>query len=251
MKKIFLPMIFLSFCYAQTKYTESTNGYEHPFFGYKKEIIEKKDKKDEVKKVVTIPESLDEMSADQVQEYIKESQKIATQFQTDENIKNYIKLQNYAIKKAENFQNKWKQVRLENSSIDLAAPIAKGTFARNATKYEKNKQREQFWKENINKIGLVVFLDKDQEQQNTAQNRVLYFLSKDYPELVIKGIFKSEYPKLSKEKGVTVTPDTFMVYKDDNDHATWHRVKAGMGSKEEILDNIDFVYKYVIKGDKK
>ena len=43
-----------------------------------------------------------------------------------------------------------------------------------------------------------------------------------------------------------------LVYKDEEENANWYRVKAGLTTKDEILDNIDFVYKYFIKeGDKK
>lgn len=234
----------------EIEYTNSKNGLTHPFFGYKKEIIKEKNK-DEVKKNVEIPKNLDKMTADEIAKLIVDSKKIAISFQTDENIHNYIQLQNYASKKSEQFHIKWQQALLKDSSLDLSATAAKSTFARNASTADKTSKRALFWKENINKIGIVAFFDEKEKEINIAQNKVLFFLNQDYPELAIRTIFKGEHSSLIKEHGVGVTPDIFIVYKDKNENANWYRIKAGLTTKNEILDNIDFVYEHFItKGDK-
>lgn len=227
------------------EYTNSKNGLTHPFFGYK-EVIKKEDNKDEIKKSVEIPKDLDKMTADEISKLIVDSKKIAVAFPTDKNIHNYIQLQNHATKKSENFAIKWQQAILKDSSLDLSATAAKSTFARNASTADKANKRTQFWKENINKIGIVTFFDKKEKEVNIAQNKVLFFLNKDYPELAIRTIFKDEHSSLIKEHGVGVTPDVFIVYKDENENATWYRVKSGLTTKNEILDNIDFVYEHLI-----
>lgn len=248
MIKIFnLICIILFNLYADEdiQYTNSKNGLTHPFFGYKKEII-KEENKDEIKKSVDIPKNLDKMTADEIAKLIIDSKKIAISFQTDENIHNYIQLQNYATKKSEQFDIKWQQALLKDSSLDLSATAAKSTFARNASTADKANKRAQFWKENINNIGIVAFFDVKEKEVNIAQNKVLFFLNQDYPELAIRTIFKDEHSSLIKEHGVGVTPDIFIVYKDENENANWYRVKTGLTTKNEILDNIDFVYEYFI-----
>ena len=248
MIKIFnLICIILFNLYAaeDIQYTNSKNGLTHPFFGYKKEII-KEENKDEIKKSVDIPKNLDKMTADEIAKLIIDSKKIAISFQTDENIHNYIQLQNYATKKSEQFDIKWQQALLKDSSLDLSATAAKSTFARNASTADKANKRAQFWKENINNIGIVAFFDEKEKEVNIAQNKVLFFLNQDYPELAIRTIFKDEHSSLIKEHGVGVTPDIFIVYKDENSNANWYRVKTGLTTKNEILDNIDFVYEYFI-----
>lgn len=227
------------------EYTNSKNGLTHPFFGYK-EVIKKEDNKDEIKKSVEIPKDLHKMTADEISKLIVDSKKIAVAFPTDKNIHNYIQLQNHATKKSENFAIKWQQAILKDSSLDLSATAAKSTFARNASTADKANKRAQFWKENINKIGIVTFFDKKEKEVNIAQNKVLFFLNKDYPELAIRTIFKDEHSSLIKEHKVGVTPDVFIVYKDENENATWYRVKSGLTTKNEILDNIDFVYEHLI-----
>ncbi|WP_323587528.1 conjugal transfer protein TraF [Aliarcobacter butzleri] len=254
MKKIvILAFIVNSICFANetVEYTESKNGLTHPFFGYKEEII-KEENKDEVKKTVDIPTNLDKMTADEIAKLIEDSKKTAVSFPTDENIHNYIQLQNYATKKSENFAIKWQQAILKDSSLDLSATAAKSTFARNASTADKTTKRAQFWKENIDKIGIVAFFDKKENEVNTAQNKVLYFLNQDYPNLAIRTIFKDEHSPLVEKYKVGVTPDIFIVYKDEDENANWYRLKAGLTTKNEILDNIDFVYEYFIsKGNKK
>lgn len=248
MIKIFnLICIILFNLYAaeDIQYTNSKNGLTHPFFGYKKEIIKEKNK-DEIKKSVDIPKNLDKMTADEIAKLIEDSKKVAVSFPTDENIHNYIQLQNHATKKSEDFALKWQQALLKDSSLDLSATAAKSTFARNASTADKANKRAQFWKENINNIGIVAFFDEKEKEVNIAQNKVLFFLNQDYPELAIRTIFKDEHSSLIKEHGVGVTPDIFIVYKDENENANWYRVKTGLTTKNEILDNIDFVYEYFI-----
>lgn len=192
------------------------------------------------------------MTVDEIAKLIEDSKKIAVSFPTDKNINSYIKLQNYATQKSEEFAIKWQQALLKDSSLDLSASAAKSTFARTASTASKTNTRANFWKENINNIGIVAFFDKKEEEINTAQNKVLFFLNQDYPSLAIRTIFKDEHSSLVEEHKVGVTPDIFLVYKDEEENANWYRVKAGLTTKDEILDNIDFVYKYFIKeGDKK
>lgn len=252
MKKLILFFLTINILFADNiEYTESKNGLTHPFFGYKKEIL-KGENKDEIKKTVEIPKNLDKMTADEIAKLIEDSKKIAVSFPTDKNINSYIKLQNYATQKSEDFAIKWQQALLKDSSLDLSASAAKSTFARTASTANKTNTRAKFWEENINNIGIVAFFDKTEEEVNTAQNKVLYFLNKDYPTLAIRTIFKDEHSSLVNEHKVGVTPDIFLIYKDQDENANWYRVKAGLTTKDEILDNIDFVYKYFIsKGDNK
>ncbi|BAK73181.1 conjugal transfer protein TraF [Arcobacter sp. L] len=246
---LFSFLITLNAAEKNVEYTESKNGLTHPFFGYKEEIIEKEK---ESKKRVNIPENLEELTADEISKLIIDSKKIAVSFPTDENIHNYIQLQNYATKKSENFAIKWQQALLKDSSLDLSATASKSTFARNATSANKTNKRAQFWKENIDNIGIVAVMDKNEKEINTAQDKVLFFLNQDYPALAIRTIFKDEHTSLVKEQGIGVTPDIFIVHKDKNENANWYRIKTGLTTKNEILDNIDFVYEYFIyKGDKK
>ena len=241
----YLLILFIVLEIHAIEYTDSKNGLTHPFFGYRKPIIKEDDNK--TKKTVNIPKNINKLTADELNKLIKSSKKIAVAFPTQNNIKNYIKLQNIATVKAEVFTTKWQQTILEDSSLDLSATASKSTFARNANTAKKEQQRAKFWEENIDKIGLVVFLEKGADSINQAQNKVMYFLSKDYPKLVIKMIYKEERRALAKKYKVGVTPDTFIVYKDKQNKANWYRVKAGLTTKNQILDNIDFVYKYFIE----
>ena len=245
---LFIVLIALNI-YATQQYGKSENGLTHPFFGYKKMII--KEDENQTTKMVTIPKNLEELDADQLSKIIEDSKKIAVAFPTDKNIHNYISLQNHATKKSEDFAIKWQQAILRDSSLDLSASAAKSTFARNASTASKAQKRANFWNQHINRIGVIVFFNKSESSVNQAQNKVLFFLNRDYPELAIRTLYTKEHQNLVKKHGVGVTPDTFIVYKDENNNANWYRVKAGLTTKNQILDNIDFVYKYFIQGEKK
>lgn len=252
-KLILIYFVLLNVLYAadEIEYTNSKNGLTHPFFGYKNQIIKEKDD-EKLKKEIQIPKNLEQLTVDELNKLIDDSKKTAISFPTDENMHKYISLQNYATKKSEDFSIKWQQAILKDSSLDLSAPAAKSTFARNANTADKANKRETFWKENINKIGIVAFFDKKDKEVNTAQNKVLYFLNKDYPELAIRTLYKDEHLELAKEHNIGVTPDIFIIYKNEDETADWHRIKAGLTTKNELLDNIDFVYQYFIaKSDKK
>jgi len=238
---VFLVLSFISL--NAVEYNKSQNGLTEPFFGYKSIRKDKKNKKDKV----IIPKDIDKFTADEIAKLIETSKKTAISFPTNGNIHNYIQLQNYATKRSENFAIKWQQAILKDSSLDLGASASKSTFARNANVAHRTKERKKFWKRNINNVGIVVFLDSSEKEVNTAQNKVLYFLNKDYPELVIKTLYINEHSNLAKKHKVGITPDIFLIYKDNKENANWFRVKAGLTTKNEILDNIDFVYKYLIK----
>jgi len=245
MSRYILLIIFIALnISASVEYGESQNGLTHPFFGYKKVIVKKDENK--TKKTINMPKNLEKLSADELSKIIKDAKKIAVAFPTDKNMDKYISLQNYATKKSENFAIKWQQAILRDSSLDLSASAAKSTFARNASTASKAQKRANFWQKYIDKIGIVVFFNKNETSLNQAQNKVLYFLNKDYPDLAIKTIFKKEHQNLIQEHGVGVTPDIFIVYKDKDNNPNWYRVKAGLTTKNQILDNIDFVYKYFI-----
>lgn len=246
MKLLIYFILQISAIYAKDNidYTESKNGLSHPFFGYREEI--KEENKDSLKKTIDIPQNLEQMNAEEISKLIEDSKKIAISYPTDSNLHNYIQLQNYATKKSEDFAIKWQQAILKDSSLDLSATASKSTFARNANTADRNNKRTKFWKENINNIGIVAFFDKKESEVNVAQNKVLFFLNQDYPELAIKTLYKDEYSQLVKEYGVGVTPDIFVVYKDKNEKANWFRIKAGLTTKNEILDNMDFVNEYFI-----
>jgi conjugal transfer pilus assembly protein TraF len=246
MKKVITTIIiFMSIGFAQDVYNDdSTNGLTHPFFG-NKTLKTRNDHN--VTKKVTIPKNIHTMSADQMSELIKEAKKTAVAYPTDHNVEKYIELQNIATKKSEVFATKWKQAILRNSELDLSAAAPKGTFARNARSFERENRRAAFWEQHVNDIGIVAFFDKDQPSINVAQERVLYFLQKDYPEMAIRIVYVNDHKKLAKKHGVGVTPDIFMVHNQQG-KANWYRVKAGMTSKSEVLNNVDFVYNTVILG---
>jgi len=252
MKQIIIIISFIiSFLYAKEKihYTKSKNNLENPFFGYKEIIKKKKDENTTAKKII-IPKNLDKLSAKEINKLIEKAKDIAVMNPTNENVRKYLYLQTYVFKKSEEFMNKFKEVILENPEFNIAADIAKGTFAKIAATKEKFRKRKSFWEKMVNKIGLVVFLDMNQKAINEAQTRVLYFIKRDLPNLVIKIISIQEQKELAKMKKVLDTPDIFIIYKNKNNKAKWYRISTGLTTKDEIYNQIYWIFKYVIKEKK-
>lgn len=163
-------------------------------------------------------------------------------------IVNYMKLENIMQEQADTYQEQWRKLKLEQPELDYTRNMAKSRFARVAERDIRKAEREKFWKENINRIGIVTFIDPKQFENNEAQRKVLNLLALDYPQLDIRILDKVTYSKMIKNLGVVNFPDTWMIYKGKNGSPQWYRVANGMSAKDQILDGIDFVYESYIEG---
>ncbi len=222
-------------------FTNSQEGW----FSYKDDNLTKKDlQKKPINKSlnITIPKNLSQLDAKEFKKLLEDSKSIAVMNPSKSNVKKYIMLQNFMSTKADEFTDTWKEVIIENPELDLSTNASKGKFIRKAKYKEKKRKRAKFWKNEISNIKIAFFYNPDDIEKTLAQDRVMTLLNYELPKLEIIKIDIFERESLVEKLHITIAPDIWMIYKKDGE-MIWHRLHAGMVSKDKILDRVDYIYK--------
>lgn len=185
----------------------------------------------------------------QFAEIIKKARQLSITTMEKQDIVNHLKLENIALESSDEYSQKVRKIKLEQPELDITRDMAKSRFARVAERDIQKQEREKFWKENINRIGIVTFVDPRNSQNTEAQRRVLHLLALDYPQLDIRILDNVTYSKMVKNLGVINFPDTWMIYRGKSGEPKWYRIANGMSAKDQILDGVDFVFENYIAGE--
>jgi len=241
-KIILLILLTVSLLYAKNSdfFANSQEGW----FSYKDDNITKplpKKKKSANIKNVVIPDNLTDLNADEFKKLLEDSKATAVMNPSKSNVKKYIILQNHMSAQADKFTDTWKEVIIENPELDLSTNASKGKFIRKAKYKEKKRIRSKFWKEEMDNIKVVLFYNPDDIEKTIAQDRVMTMLNYELPKLEIIKTNVKEKKDLVKKLKISIAPDIWMIYKKNNE-LIWHRLHAGMASKDKILDRIDYIY---------
>lgn len=219
--------------YAENFYKDHRQGW----FFYQNPVYDEDNISEEI---------LKSMDAKTLEAKILQLKDIAVSDPTKINVANYILAQNVAVKRSSQFAKIWKEVTLENSELDIAAPLAKSGFENGVKSANQRMSSSDFWRENINKIGFVAFFDPSDKIENKAMERVYYLLAtelkhKTGQEPVIRFVDLTQQPQFKDELGIVTTPDNFIIYEDELGQAIYKRIKAGLATKGELFRNVDFV----------
>jgi conjugal transfer pilus assembly protein TraF len=219
-----------------------------PLFGVNREgwHFFNEEKTSDINDTVQAPkdEELAKLSAEEFSRLLDSVKSIAVMNPTEHNVREYIRIQNFATKQSELFMQTWMRVQLEDSSLDLSAAIPKGAFARRVTAAQKERERDETLSSVIDRVGLVLFFDRGAIEQTMAQERVLSLFEMNYP-FTIRKIDVAENPDIAKRLGVGVLPDIWMIYRQDDDSPLWRRVKAGLSSEDELLAGIEYALQHI------
>ena len=234
-----------------------SNMLKDNFFGYHdKKYYSKKDKanKKENKQpqIIITEKYLQTLNSEQYRKLKQKIKDIAVMKPTEQNVKNNLIMTKFEDTKATNYMNKYQEVILKNPNLDLGFNVEKSTFGRKIEAQVKQKEKDDFWKKNIDRISVVTFYNDDEIMKNESVEIVLNWLKLDYPKLSIRLIdINSSLGKntLKRYDLKVYTPDIFILYRQKDNKPFWHRVAHGVVSKDEILNKIYFVFKNVI-GDK-
>lgn len=191
----------------------------------------------------------DKYTVTEYSELITKARQLSITTMDKNDIENSLKIQNVAMQRSDEYSKKVSMMKLEKPELDITRDMAKSRFSREAERDIKKASREKFWKENIDRIGIVTFIDPSAYQNNEAQRKVLQILALEYPKLDIRVLDKVSYAKMIKRLGVINYPDTWMVYRSSTGEPKWYRVANGMSAKNQILDGIDEVYQFYIAGE--
>lgn len=196
------------------------------------------------KKIVEIPEDLEELSAKEFEALITEAKEISTMNPTKDNVRKFIILQNFVQQKADQLTSTWGEVMLENPELDISVNIAKTSFAKSAMSDSYKTQKKTFFSKFSKYMTVVMFYDSNKREVTTKQDDVMNFISYDYPEIKQLKIDINNKKanelftklKISDER----LPDIWLMIDFDGKQA-WKRVAIGLSTQDKIMNK---VYEY-------
>jgi len=261
MKKIslfFLP--FLLFAYVDNRFfndekrgwffyetntseNNDTNKTKKPIFSEKKLM-----KLPDDKFMKSIPlNNLDILSAETFRKSLKRAREIAVMKPTKNNVLVVKRMEKFMTDQSEKYAKVWYVIAKENPELEY--PEIKTTpFAQTPKFYEKQRKRKEFFTKHKNDIGYVVFMLKN--KANHMLNTRLKWIYEDIKDtygLAVKYIDIRERPDLVKKFKIKHLPDNFFVYKNKKRELIWVRVKAGLITKEELLNDTMFLFNNIIR----
>jgi len=242
---LFIIAVASSFISANT--LSGYFGYQDNFFTDNNSTKEKNKNNDEellIKKALINPKLLTNKEFGIALEAAKNK---AVMIQTDENIKNWIILNNFMIKNAGEFQKRQQIVLFKNPELDLSSGISKSGYASKARKQSELKLQNQLIKELTSKIVLIAFYGDAPVLEITSQDRVLWYIEQDFPKMIIKRVDVKNNKNLYEKLNEKITPSVWMAYKDNKNKPHFYRIAGGVTTKNKILNNIQFVYENIIK----
>lgn len=243
MKKIVLIVSFLLLSNSSysnecspteiSSYWNNTNG--SGWFWYQKECLKEENdtKKEEEFKILpektNIPwDLLDKLDPDEIAEKIEpEARKVSIMYPTEENITAYRQLVNWIANKATNYANKDEQTRTTNP-----------TLMPNLEYFRESPYKERFVMAKINELsnstllkyknnaGLIIYISQTCsfcEQQKPIIN---YFKEKYGWNILYKDI--SQSPSDILKFNINITPDIFIVLKNNNGELKYQRIATGL-----------------------
>ena len=222
------------------------------FFGYQDPIVKKDDKKNAdpameklVIKAIEDPQSLTAQEFKKAQAYAKDK---AVMQQDEQSIKKWIILNNFTIRQADNFQKMQRIVMFKNPELYEEGELARSGYAQSANTKQAAKEQNKIINALASQIVLFAFFGAEDADIKASQNRVLWYITQDYPDLTIIKIDTTINKELYQKLGEVITPSVWLAYKNQSGKPSWFRIYSGIATKNAILDQIQFVYQNIIVG---
>ena len=193
--------------------------------------------------------NLDMYSADAFQKVFKRAKGIAVMHPTRENVYVVKKMQKFMTDQASKFARVWYVETIQHEN-ELGYPEIKATsFAKTTAYYRKKEEIEKFFKKHIDDLGFVVFYNPKDKMANTREKWTIEGFKKKYGNYDFVWVDVTKRPDLVKKFNIKELPDNFFVYKNKKGEGVWIRIKAGLPTESELVNNTIFMFKNII--DKK
>jgi len=262
MKKnlIFLP--FLLYAYIENSYfNDEKRGW---FFYETNSTIEQNNTKKKKQKIIfdekklmkmsdekfmkSIPlNNLDMLSAESFKKIMTRARQIAVMKPTKSNVLVVKKMEKFTTDQAEKYAKVWYVLTLENPNLEY--PQIKTTpFAQTPKYYAKQREIKNFFDKHKKDLAFVVFMAKTPQNHmiNTRLKWIYKDIEKEYG-IKTEYIDIKERPNLVKKFNIKELPDNFFVYKNKKGELIWERIKAGLVTKESLVNNTMFLFKNAIQ----
>ncbi len=191
-------------------------------------------------------DNLDLYSAEDFNKVFKRAKGIAVMKPTRYNVYVVKKMQKFMTDQATKFAKVWYVETLQNPN-ELGYPeIKASTFARTTKQIQKSRKIREFFKKHIKDLGFVIFYNPSDKMTNVRQKWIINLFKKNYGDYDFVWIDITKRPDLVKKFNIKTLPDMFFVYKNSKGEGIWARVKTGLATLNEIVNNTIFVYDNII-----
>jgi glucan-binding YG repeat protein len=215
------------FYYAKDEVTDDDNVTVEP-------TSTMRQKEDEL--IENIPwEKLDQLSAKEFSTLITSVKEIAVMRPDQKNVSAYIRLQKYATDQSSRFMNAWQVATIEDPTLTDNLPVSKRL--RDVKKRSAREENENFARNMAERGTLVLFYSE--ADMATAKGQL-------YEYDVLKRLYGFEFRAIAIEKNtkyadaleLSVYPDNWFYYKEDDGSMSWRRIGAGGRSAPELISNM-------------
>lgn len=188
--------------------------------------------------------NLDLLTAKQFTETFEKARQIAVMKPTKQNVAIVQKMNKFQTEQSEIFAKIWEVNNLENPNLEFPN-IATSKFAINEEYDRKKAKQDSFFNGHKDDLGFVVFVSGLKKDTNEKQIQIYESIQRDYP-IVVEYVDIDENKDLVATLNLQTTPENFFAYKNSKDELIWKRIKAGLATKDEILNNTMFLFENAI-----
>jgi len=211
-----------------------------------KKLAKKLLKMDDNKFMKNIPlENLDMFSASDFREINKKAREIAVMKPTKYNVFVVKKLQKFMSDQSEKFAKVWYIETLQNPSLEYPQ-IKTNPFSLTPAYYKKQKEIKDFFDKYRDRLAFVVFIDGKNDKMQSIRSTWTYKEMVEKYHMTVRFIDVRQRPDLVAKFKIKELPDNFFVYKNSKGEAIWMRIKAGLITKTELINNTMFLVKNAI-----
>lgn len=251
-KQFLLILTTTAFLYAQNNsfFNDSRRGWHY----YEPEAKQEEEQKEIKRKervnddeifMRSVPlDSLNKLSVKEYTETFERVKSIATMNPTKENVKIMQIMNKWQTEQSEKFAKVWAINLLEDPNLEYPN-IVDTKFAKISKIAQKDKETEEFFKSKKDRLAFVVFYGDLNQEAIQRQKAIYKHIEKLYG-IQAEFVDIDRKPHLKERFKLATSPENFFLYKNKNNEAIWHRIKAGLATQDEILNNTKFLFENAI-----
>lgn len=249
-KQFFILLTTTAFLYAQSNFFNDSRRGWHYYEAEPKQEEQKEAKKkerinDDVIFMRSIPlDSLDKLSIKEYTETFERVKSIATMNPTKENVKIMQMMNKWQTEQSERFAKVWAINLLEDPNLEYPN-IVDTKFAKISKIAQKDKETEEFFKSKKDRLAFIVFYGNLNQEAIDRQKEIYKHIERLYG-IQAEFVDIDRKPHLKERFKLATSPENFFLYKNKNNEAIWHRIKAGLATQDEILNTTKFLFKNAI-----
>lgn len=203
------------------------------------------EKKSDEKFMKSIPlNNLQSMRAEDFRKTFAKAKDISVMHPTRQNVQIVQKMNKWQTDQSEKFT----KVSMLNSILDptLEYPnIPESQYGISLNYKKEDKKKNDFFTKHKNDLGFIVFFSTKDKMAYKMQKLVFNTLEREYG-TVIKYINIDKNPEMVKRFKLVNTLENFLIYRTKENKAIFLRVKSGLATNEDIVENTIFLFENAI-----